>query len=82
MLTPGLTCYSERIQYNSYDVTKILGEKNTLEISVGPGWAVGHYGFRGKYHPWGNSVEAVAELELLSADGSVSYITTDETWEV
>ncbi len=82
VLTPGLTCYGDRIQFNSYDVTKILCEKNTLEISVGPGWAVGHYGPRGKYHPWGNSVEAVAELELESADGSVSYITTDCTWQV
>ena len=82
VLTPGLTCYGDRIQYNSYDVTKILCENNVLEISVGPGWAVGHYGPRGKYHPWGNSVEAVAELELELANGSVSYITTDCTWQV
>ena len=82
VLTPGLTCYGDRIQYNSYDVTDILDENNKLEISVGPGWAVGYFGPRGKYHPWGNSVQAVAELELLSADGSISYITTDCTWQV
>ena len=82
VLTPGLTCYGDRIQYNSYDVTDILDENNKLEISVGSGWAVGYFGPRGKYHPWGNSVQAVAELELLSADGSISYITTDCTWQV
>ena len=55
MLTPGLTCYGDRIQYNSYDVTKILCENNVLEISVGPGWAVGCYGLKRSKNSWGEA---------------------------
>ena len=82
VLTPGLTSYDARVQYQSYDVTDMLSESNTLEIAVGPGWAVGYYGLRTSRKLWGDAVEAVAELELTSADGNVSYVNTDESWTV
>ena len=82
VLTPGLTSYNYRVQYQSYDVTELLSADNTLEISVGPGWAVGHYGLSGSYNMWGDAVEAVAELCITAADGSVSYINTDTSWQV
>ena len=82
VLTPGFTSYDHRVQYQSYDVTELIEENNSLEISVGPGWAVGHYGLSGSYNMWGKDVEAVAELELTFADGSVKLINTDETWKV
>lgn len=82
VLTPGLTSYDTRIQYQSYDVTNMLKAENTLEITVGPGWAVGHYGLKKNFHPWGDAIEAVCELELTLADGTVNYINTDESWGV
>ena len=82
VLTPGLTSYESRVQYQAYDVTEMLENHNTLAISVGPGWAVGHYGLKKTNNIWGTVVEAVAELEIFMSDGSVSYISTDDSWQV
>ena len=82
VLTPGLTSYGARVQYQSYDVTDMLSDSNTIEVAVGPGWAVGYYGLKVARNLCGDAVEAVAELELTHTDGSVSYINTDESWEV
>ena len=82
VLTPGLTNYSSRIQYQSYDVTDVLTDKNGIEISVGPGWAVGHYGLKNSYNLWSDSVEAVAELEILFDDGTSEILATDDSWQV
>lgn len=82
VLTPGLTSYDHRIQYQSYDVTDMLLGDNMLEVSVGPGWAVGHYELSNSYNMWGDEVEAVAELEIVTSDGKIQYINTDETWQV
>ena len=82
ILTPGVTNYDHRVQYQSYDVTSLIGEDNLLEISVGPGWAVGHYMLSKIYNVWGDAVEAVCELEMVTNDGEILYINTDETWQV
>ena len=60
----------------------IIVKDNQIEISVGPGWAVGHYGLRQTYRPWGDAVEAVCELELTYIDEQTELINTDESWEV
>ena len=84
VLTPGFTNYDNRVQLQCYDVTKELRSQNVIEIeiSVAPGWAIGHFGLRNSQNLWGDAVEAVAELELTMADGNVRYIDTDETWQV
>ena len=82
VLTPGLTSYESRVQYQTYDVTEMLEKHNQLTISVGPGWAVGHYGLKKNNNVWGTAVEAVAELQIIMSDGSVSYINTDDRWQV
>ena len=82
VLTPGITSYDHRIQYQSYDVTDMLCRENQLDISVGPGWAIGHYGLIRSYNMWGTEVSAVAELEIATADGNIYYVNTDESWQV
>ena len=82
VLTPGITSYDHRVQYQSYDVTELLGKDNQLEISVGPGWAVGYYMLGKLRYVWGTEVEAVAELEILTSDGKTQYVNTDESWQV
>ncbi len=82
VLTPGITSYDHRIQYQSYDVTDMIKRENLLIISVGPGWAIGHYGLIRSYNMWGKDVSAVAELEIITADGNTHYINTDQSWQV
>ena len=39
VLAPGWTCYRERVQYQTYDVTALLEKENTISIGAGQGWA-------------------------------------------
>lgn len=46
-LAPGITNYKKRIQYQTYDVTKLLEEKNTVTAELADGW------YRGSCGAWG-----------------------------
>ena len=50
VLTPGWTSYRSRVQYQTYDLSALLGDSNTIEIGVGPGWAMSNIGFRLNSH--------------------------------
>lgn len=79
LLTPGWTCYDDRIAYQTYDVADLLVEgENRLEIWLGDGW------FRSRLmwpqnpipNTWGDKIGAIAEL----THGDTLILTTDETW--
>lgn len=80
--TPGWTNYKKRIQYQTYDVTDLLEDSNTLEITVAPGWYAGYLNGDGQNHFYGDRAAAFAELHLWYADGSKEVIGTDESWRV
>ena len=44
ILAPGFTS-RKRVQYQEYDVTKLLGKKNELSVIVGDGWYNGKINF-------------------------------------
>ncbi|MDL2301523.1 glycoside hydrolase family 78 protein [Lachnospiraceae bacterium OttesenSCG-928-D06] len=83
ILAPGFTAYKKRLQYQEYDVTSLLKEENTLSVTLGLGWYRGRLG-------WENCVTQkelkeqtggiLAQLKLEYADGSVSFVSTDESW--
>ena len=81
VLAPGMTDYRKRIQYQTYDVTAMLGQENTLELHLADGWYRGScaaYGATGVYG-WQTSV--IAQLELTFADGTMETVITDNTWD-
>lgn len=80
--TPGWTNYKKRIQYQTYDVTNLLEERNRLEITVAPGWYAGYLNGNGQNHFYGDRAAAFAELHLWYPDGSKEIIITDESWAV
>lgn len=83
ILAPGWTEYEKRIQVQTYDITELLLEQNTLEVVVGRGW------FRRSLPEWtaaGGQREnmraaMIACLKIEYADGMNCLIFTDETWE-
>ena len=81
VLTPGFTSYNNRVMYQTYDVTTLLGENNILAVTVGPGWAVGKLGFTKHKSLYDDHVRATACLTVEYNDGACDVITTDETWE-
>ena len=82
VLAPGITSYRYRVQYETHDVTALLKEDTTLDISVGAGWAVGFYGYKGKDRCYADEVAALASLHIAYTDGSEEDIVTDGRFEV
>ena len=84
ILAPGWTEYRKRLQVQRYDVTDLLQEENTLEITVANGW------YRRTNAPWTGTYNpdeflpamVIAALQLRGKDGIVETILTDEKWKV
>ena len=85
IMAPGWTSYHHRLQYQVYDITDLLAEKNTIEVTVGKGW------YRSPLPGWGspyqNELRArpcglAAQITLTFEDGSNQIISTDENWKV
>ncbi len=78
LLTPGWTCYDDRIAYQTYDVAKLLQPgSNRIEIWLGDGWYRSQLMWAANpiVNCWGERTAAIAELHaggelLLKTDGS------------
>jgi alpha-L-rhamnosidase len=81
VFTPGWTDYNKRIQYQVYDVTKLLREgDNALGAVLGDGWAAGFVGL-GNRQVYTDKPKFLAQLEVTLNDGSSVTITSDKTWK-
>ncbi len=81
ILAPGLTSYKSRLQYQTYDVTDMLENENTLSIYLGKGW------YRGRISANDKTINetdgaVIAELVINYDDGSKESIITDNSWSV
>ena len=80
VLAPGWTSYQARLQYQEYDVTKLLKEENELTILVGKGWYRGLMSgnpMRLQENPFAGMI---AQVEIVYADGEKECIVTDLDW--
>jgi alpha-L-rhamnosidase len=80
LLTPGWTCYDDRIAYQSYPVGSLLRPgANRIEIWLADGW------FRSQMmwamapivNCWGDKIAAIAEI----VTGGKTILATDATWK-
>ncbi|MBQ7057850.1 MAG: family 78 glycoside hydrolase catalytic domain [Firmicutes bacterium] len=79
--TPGYTDYRKRIQYQVYDVTKMLHSgANSFSVTLTDGWYRGACGAYGLTYQYGLETKLLAQLEMTLSDGSVRTIVTDENW--
>ena len=77
---PGWTAYQERLQVQTYDLTDMLREENTLSVTVGNGWYKGVLGFYGQGCHYGKRTALLGRIDLLYGDGHEERIVTDESW--
>jgi alpha-L-rhamnosidase len=80
-LAPGWTDYSDRVMYQTFDVTDaLLSGENAVGIILADGWWSGYVGYdaRRQGNHYGVAPEAWAQLVIDYADGSRQLITTDE----
>ena len=81
ILAPGITDYRKRVQYQTYDVTKLLQEgENELTFQLADGWYRGSCGAWGLKNQYGTETKLLAQLELTMTDGSVQTVATDGSW--
>lgn len=79
LLTPGWTCYDDRIAFQSYDVTPLLKPgRNRLEIWLGDGWYRSRlmWALNPIPNTWGSRIGAFAELVA----GGKTLLRTDASW--
>lgn len=78
--TPGWTDYNDRVQYQIYDITEMLGKENEIAVTVAEGWFSGYLGWEKKKDTYGNFNAFIAQIELESTDGTRTIIGSDATW--
>lgn len=85
-LTPYCNDYTQWLQYQTYDVTKLLSTgKNTVEVLLGNGWYKGRFGLDDDgttERLYGDTFGLIAELQVEYGDGSSEVFGTDESWKV
>lgn len=83
IFTPYYTEYSKRIQYQSYDVTKLIAKDTEISIVCAEGWAVGYIraGAEQRCH-YADNIGLIFELEILYDDGTKESIISDENVKV
>jgi alpha-L-rhamnosidase len=78
---PGWTDYNKRVQYQTYDVTKMLKQgKNAIGAILGEGWYAGKIAWFGK-NQYGNNPALLMQLVIEYSDGTKETITTDNSWK-
>ncbi len=80
LLTPGWTCYDDRIAYQTYDVTDLLlSGNNRIEIWLGDGWYRSQllWASNPVFNCWGDRTGAIAEISAAGAP----LLKTDGTWK-
>ncbi|HEY2589057.1 MAG TPA: family 78 glycoside hydrolase catalytic domain, partial [Tepidisphaeraceae bacterium] len=81
VIKPDWDNYHIRVQYQTFDVTKLLHEgDNALGAILGPGWYSGHVGMdAGQFY--GVRPALLAHLQLEFADGSTEVVISDKSWK-
>ncbi|MER7811641.1 alpha-L-rhamnosidase [Streptomyces sp900116325] len=79
-LAPGWTDYRKRVQYQTYDVTKLVrAGANALGVTVATGWYAGNVGMFGP-HQYGERPAFLAQLEVTYTDGSTERVLSGTDW--
>lgn len=81
-LTPYFTSMNKVLQYQVYDVTEKLGDKNELFAEVSGGWACGRYGLSDSNKNFTDKQYFLADIVLTYENGEREVIGTDSSWGI
>ena len=82
LFTPGWTSYNKRLQYQTYDVTDMIQQKNAIGAVLGDGWYRGNIAFSGQRHYYGDNLALLLQLKINYSDGTSKTIVSDKNWKV
>ena len=85
ILMPGWMNPDHHIQYQTFDITKMISTDTTVSVLVGFGWALGRFGSP----EWPNYFDSrhcfpaiIASIDVEYEDGTCEVIVSDSEWEV
>lgn len=81
-LSPGLTGYRNRVQSQTYDITDMIKQSNSLTFRVADGWCVGFIAYRKDEGSFADHTSLSAEIEAVYEDSSTEVFYTDTSWRV
>jgi alpha-L-rhamnosidase len=79
--TSGWTSYHKRLQYQTYDVTRMIQEKNAIGTILADGWFRGKIGYHLPHSYYGNQLGLLLQLIVEFTDGTSETISTDKSWK-
>lgn len=81
-LTPGWTAYQKRLQYQTFDVTRLLNNgNNAISVELGSGWYRGIIGFANNSNVYGKDIALLMQLDITYTDGSHELVISDGSWK-
>lgn len=88
ILAPEWTDYHQRVQYQVYDVTKLLSTGlNAWCVLLGDGWYAGRIGMAQSLDPrgypravYGRRAWFKGQIEIQYSDGTKTVVPTDKSW--
>jgi alpha-L-rhamnosidase len=82
VLAPGWTSYNRRLQYQTYDVTKLLRRgANAVGAMVGNGWYRGQLAWEGHRNIYGDRLGLLLQIHVTYADGREEILASDAQWK-
>lgn len=80
-LRPGWTDYRKRVQYDVYDVTRMVRRgKNCAGAILGDGWYCGRIAADNRQN-YGDRPRLLAQLMIRFSDGTEQVVATDASWK-
>lgn len=83
LFAPGWTSYNHQIQYQAYEITNQLQNKDDffLNIRVGNGWFLGGFTWKKLSHIYGEKKSVIAKCVIHYEDGRVMEVNSDDSWK-
>lgn len=83
LFAPGWTSYKKRLQYQTYDVTRLLtAGENNLTVMLANGWYSGHLTWEpGRKDIFGEKRALLLELRVTYESGETEVFGTDGAWQ-
>ena len=82
VLAPGWTDYTERQQFQTYDVTsRIRQGANVLGGTLGTGWFCGYVGWQRQCRHYGTTPQLLFQVQIDHPDGSRTVVGSDASWK-
>lgn len=77
IFTPDYTSYDHYLQYQIYDITSLIKQKNIWSIILADGWYAGRVSVPGGSAQFGDTLSVIAEITITYIDGDQQTIGTD-----